>query len=199
MKRQVHFNFQEPRASQMEPRKNNMYKPTGGIWTSTDSPDQHTQWASVYSSLELQLKAGIVCSHWRWKKAVPPIYCYEMIPKETARIFHIDCQADLLQLGKLYGWDARQWFAANPHTKKLQKTNLIHSLNFVSISKDFDGLHLTENGVIETKKQGLYRLETWDAECTIWFRWAFEKVEHLGTLERWREGLTTTVNTALIL
>lgn len=55
-------------------------------------------------------------------------------------------------------------------------------LKFSEMAKQFDGMHLTDNGQWATRLPPFDspNLYGWDCESTLWFRWAFDKVEDGG-------------------
>jgi hypothetical protein len=118
---------------------------------------------------------------------VPQIKCWLLYPSPSARIATVDTHEDLLRLGERYGWVKCSWekrmapvglCASRPETE--------NALNFPAIAKDYDAIHVTEAGIQRTERSeaelGEYRLAFWEAECTCWLSWSFEKVEELGPL-----------------
>jgi len=138
-------------------------KPEGGLWTSTFLPSGD----EVYG----------MCSDWlRWCKSDMPDwlpksedYCWVLYPSDDAEVVEVDDLEDYLQLLKYYSW-------LNPVTNKKE-------INFARLARDFDGFHLTENGVWKLRHLWEYPdIESfygWDCESTVWFRWKFDVVRPL--------------------
>lgn len=85
--------------------------------------------------------------------------------KRGARICHIDSLDDLVELLARYPSGHSSW-------------SLGPVLDFERLATDFDGLHLTENGLWATRMTAP-NLYMWDAESTLWFRWCFSKVKKI--------------------
>lgn len=128
-------------------------KPAGGFWTSTFTPDK-----SEFSAwVEWCLSES---SDWITE------FGYVLEVLETARIYVIDNLVDLEKLLEDY----------EPLVWELKGMTWVDKyLNYELISKDFDGVHLTEEGQWRTRmsKPGLYG---WDCESTLWFRDVFGKI-----------------------
>jgi len=126
-------------------------KPIGGLWTSTYTPDEE------------------YCSDWiRWCAYEMPEWltgeCYVLYPRKDARIYTIDSYSDLERLFRKYGIRVVDTFAV---------------LDWERIAKDYDAVHLTHKGMMETHLSRPLSLYGWDCESTVWFRNVFEKVEPL--------------------
>lgn len=128
-------------------------KPAGGFWTSTFTPQKQESSAWVeWCASESQ--------DWITK------FGYVLEVLETARIYSIESVGDLEKL--LRDYDPVVWRSKNFELEDKY-------LNYELISKDFDGVHLTEDGQWRTRmsKPGLYG---WDCESTLWFRDVFGEV-----------------------
>ncbi len=92
----------------------------------------------------------------------PEFDCWLLRPREGAKVYTIDSLADLIDLVYAYG------ALRNSHA------------DYEKIARDYDGVRLTKEGQWATRFSYPYSLYGWDCESTLWFRWCFESVEHLG-------------------
>ena len=83
-------------------------------------------------------------------------------------------------------------------------------LDFERLSREYDGLHLTTEGYIQThSKRSASKLLGWDCESTVWFSWVFNRTQkitpHFEDLARydqlWLElsGWTTEDDTCRLM
>ncbi len=127
-------------------KKNNekSVRPNGGLWVSTFNPIYGSHWYQylVRESLKhnwlYNLSKGIN------KKRKIDKYYYLICLDENSSIFHINNIKDVDSLYKLYG-------------KKI---------NYELMAQEFDGLHLTLNGLNQCNKIK-NRFSTWDSEATF--------------------------------
>lgn len=121
-------------------------KPTqGGLWTSS------------------YLSRGEFCSDWhRWTKdknfMVPQLEdCWMITPDPDARIYNVDTFEDL------------KWLVQNYRQTIPTYRESEYDIDWEKVAKDFDAVHLTTRGQIQTRytKPGFYE---WDAESTVWLR-----------------------------
>lgn len=148
----------ELRQELFEPVRNESFmKPRGGLWTSTFRPKTGSDWIE-------------------WCKAeqfwLPPYRSWLVVPRRDARVLVIDNEADAVEAVKVYGReDARQ---------KLLGEMMF---DFEKLAQDYDAMHLTKRGQIETRFGYDVNLWGWDCESTVWFRWVFAEVRWLGELD----------------
>lgn len=135
-------------------------KPSGGLWTSTFHPYFGSHWLMTYFSIY----------------GVPPRYYtyYLLSPSYQANMYVIDSLQDLV--------DLTDRFPYNPFEKEGPSTYPIRKrdLNFEQVMSSYDGIHLTPNGLIETRNPSTYSLYGWDCECTLWFQPAFNHVKEVS-------------------
>lgn len=115
-------------------------KPSGGVWTSTYTPLEKTE--SDWLRFCTQ-------EHPYWI----PAYGYLYSPDPAARLFTIDSVSDLQSLVSEYG--VRK-VCCPPY-----------EIDWNAVARDYEGVHLTRSGLAAGEAHGL---ESWDAECTVWFR-----------------------------
>jgi hypothetical protein len=61
---------------------------------------------------------------------------------------------------------------------------VIKMFDFEKLAQDYDAMHLTKRGQIETRFSYDVNLwGGWDCESTVWFRWVFAEVRWLGELD----------------
>lgn len=96
---------------------------------------------------------------------------WHLTPEPDAVLAEVDSYEDLEALHAAYGL-----------TQHLSGTYELHGLDWFAISQDFAGVHLTEEGQWRTRLTQPLNLYGWDFESTCWLRWAFVKVESLGTV-----------------
>ena len=138
----------------IEPVRNFLVKPRGGLWTSTFTPNKE------------------FCSAWvKWCAYEMPDWlsdnCYVLWPRKTAKIYIIDRYKHLEALAELYG--------------VIREKDIIF-LNWENIAKFWDAVHVTENGVWSTNKLIGLSLYGWDCESTIWFRNVFARWKHISEI-----------------
>lgn len=81
-----------------------------------------------------------------------------LLPRKNARIYTVNNLADLERLQTMFPLQGDY-------------------IDFVSMAKNYDALHLTEQGQRETSISFPVNLSGWDCESTVWFRWVFESVQ----------------------
>lgn len=139
-----------PPASGEYPVQNQMYfnKPAGGLWTS-DYIDDSRGSAWIQWCLAENFRAN-------------PFDCYLLTPDPKARIYTIDSLSDLLLL-------------ANQFQYRPEPDLRLHSMyiDFVSASRQYDAIHLTDRGQWATRLSLDCSLYGWDCESTCWFRGNF--------------------------
>jgi hypothetical protein len=132
-------------------------KPTGGLWTSSACDKYLSDWVKwCIDNCQIDWATGM--------------NAYKLIPKSTAKIFTIDSKEDADLLANKYGVTG-------------QYTGSFLNVDWVRISKDYDAVHLTYEGQIETRMIQKNSLYGWDCESTVWFRDVFEKIECLGIID----------------
>jgi len=137
--------------SKVRPVRYGFRKPSGGIWTSTFTPDKEfcSEW------IEWVCREGL--KEWATGN------CVLVEPDEDARIYTIDSAEDLEKLYEKYP----------------VVFNGIRDVNWPLVCRDFDAIHLTSRGQwctrYKTPKYGhSLNLYGWDAESTFWCRPKFK-------------------------
>jgi hypothetical protein len=151
-----------------------LWKPSGGLWTSSYSPDHLSNYAWTIKRSALRLiEIGVpICE-------VEPTYgrahAWEVKPRKGVRITIIDSASDWQNLGDRYGWlpvmIAADW-DVEPHARGFK-------LNFEAVSASYDAVRVTERGLDECKSKDL-PISKWGTESTLWLRWAFNSVRDVG-------------------
>jgi hypothetical protein len=135
-------------------------KPRGGFWTSTYDLDYGSAWVSW-------------CVAYRYNDPLE-LHWTVLHARKSARVAVIDSASRLAALIERYPRILRQR----------------RGLDFERLSKEYDGLHLTTDGYIQThSKRSGSKLLGWDCESTVWFRWVFSRMEettaHFKDLDRY--------------
>lgn len=131
-------------------------KPVGGLWTASWlGPRLGSNW--VQWCLENNFAYGL-------ENSFP---CWLLIPDRHARIFTIDSYVDLEVLDHLYG-------------VPLFEGSSMRSFDFGRMSLDYDAVHLTMRGQLQTRLSHPLSLYGWDCECTLWLSFKFDSIENLG-------------------
>lgn len=194
MEKQLHITKGNPPAKVGFPpiaegwnRPHNMLsQPPGGLWTSTYSPDFGSDYANLARAMALLVGCRdgdleAVENYERQRR------CYLLSPSPGARVYMINDRADLARLGDNYGWKVQKCLIG---TKSLSfgpygswsvpQFEQCKTVDWLAISRDFDAVNLTLSGLKANLKHPKTFVAEWCAESTIWFRWAFDKVEDLG-------------------
>lgn len=147
-----------------------------GLWTSTWREEtQDSSWIDY------------------WQEYGNPSECYWhlLTPRSDSNLYIIDTNASLEYLIEKYAWETdlikrmNTAYAAiggmtpDPLDIYTRKSPYFFALDFEKISKDFDGIWLTDEGISATRLPLFYEhdLHSWSCESTLWFRWCFEQVE----------------------
>lgn len=166
MKNQLFISDNAPSPSKIAEAKNQngFCKPKGGLWTSTWNQDEYSSgWVDWCLSEEFDDPLNK-----RW---------FILKPKEKLNILTIDSLSDLIKLIDKYPWQENSLHYLKP------------TLDFEAIAKDFDAIHLTESGQIQTHlpmnlfEMKMIDLYGWDCESTLWFRWCFDEVAEIEPLK----------------
>lgn len=135
-------------------------KPTGGMWTSTYTPESEydTDWIRWCST------EGFYGGRHKWL----------MEPKPDVHVLVVDSLDDLRAVANLYEKD----------TYKGKDASLISDvvLDFPEIARDFDAMRLTEKGQRKTRMTPMDEpdLYGWDSESVLNFRWNWSSYKYLG-------------------
>lgn len=131
-------------------------KPEGAFWTSTFTP--HMEW----------------CSDWiRWMDKEMPGWmstdAYILKPSSLSEVIQVRTNTDLRILWEEYG-------------NKGEKDSDVPKLKWDEIAMDYDGVHLTRDGlnnfeVMHSKEEVPIDFGGWDSESTAWFKDVFVKVK----------------------
>lgn len=136
------------------PEKAIASKPDGGLWTSTVRDDGGSAWLDW-------------CHANDWFGPDDRIWILE--PENPVDLLVIDDARDLYSALAEYERDDVPEFVGR----------VFSPFDWDALADDFDGFRVSERGQIATRfsTPGLYG---WDAESTVWFRWAFSSVEDRG-------------------
>lgn len=134
-------------------------KPRGGFWTSTFLPRGRftSDWVCFLGEEALEEKRKHLL----------------LQVKSSAKVFHIDSESDLTELIKKYPDTAMM----ERQKSFMQYGSVDAPIDWESVSKVYDGVHLTEKGQHETRDSSPYDLSGWDAESTVWFRNVFSSMK----------------------
>jgi hypothetical protein len=152
-----------PSAEQVQPvinrTQNYFNKPqSGGLWTSSITVRDPSDWAVIGGLVE-----GMV---------TPDSQMWRLTPKSDTRILHITDRGAFDAMMSRYR-----------HTVSIGPMQFAVT-DFERLSHDFDALHVTQRAISEVSATAIdptdASLYGWDLESTLWFRWMFEQVEHLG-------------------
>jgi len=170
---QLHFSFAQIVREREIPVKNDemtfRYKPDGGFWTSTWREEtQDSEWVEWCRGENFGSPDE---SNW-----------FLLTPQADARLYVINCYADLERLLNTYKWES-------PMAKRLRQTvgensHLSHyyqGIDFERLAQDYDGLHLTYEGNNRLHLSYPLNMNAWDSESTVWFRWCFTEVQRIET------------------
>lgn len=158
LKQQLHAGKISPKEHNYKIENKKMFpKPDGGTWTSSFEEESGSSWMAF---------CGMEQVDWLREKG---FVC--KIDKK-AKILKIDTLADLKGILRNYG---------------VSKTPLEgQTLDFEKLSKDYDGVHLTEGGQWRTRLTTPDNLYGWDVESTVFFRDVFSTCNEID-LVPWRE------------
>lgn len=127
-----------------------LVKPRGGFWTSTYDRDHGSAWVSWCVAHRYNDPLDL---HWTVLQV-----------RKSARIAVVDSAGTLASLIEQY-----------PRILRRRR-----GLDFELLSQDYDGLHLTTNGYMDTTSgRSASRLIDWDCESTVWFKWASSRVQEV--------------------
>lgn len=150
----------EPKAEEFDPIGENRLccKPHGGMWTSTHTLDaEHaTDWIRWCST------DGFMSGRHMWRLSV----------KDDLDIIEVDDLDDLIAVVQRF------------ENEDYGTTTALRdrAIDFRFMAEEYDAMRLTKEGQKRTRMtdMGEPDLYGWDAESTLWFRWAFEEVEYHG-------------------
>lgn len=127
---------------------------SGGLWTSTADGIHGSGWVQW-------------CLGEDWGVPSDGLWSTSYLePEPAARILTINSYADL---------EAAYTRWPDPYP-----TGDGGHLAWHEVARDFDAVHLTERGQWDTRLTHPLSLYGWDCESTVWFRWAFVRVDYLG-------------------
>jgi len=131
-----------------------------GFWTSTWRPEtQDSEWVEW-------------CAGENYSNPYADTW-HLLTPKSDTQLYVIDSHADLLHLLDLYPWESRA-------TRIMREAGFARTtIDFEHLSKEYDGIHLTERGNAQTHLSYPHELNSWDCESTLWFRWCFSEVKRI--------------------
>jgi len=142
-------------------------KPSGGLWTSTYTPEAEydSDWLRWCSS-----KGMMAGSH---------AYRLEIVGEPEVIV--VDSLEDLVAVKDEYETKHRKIDGEYQYIEEWGQD----AINFVEMAEDFDGMRLTAEGQVETRLTPSHcpDLYGWDSESTVWFDWLFEVAEYVGQYE----------------
>jgi len=153
-------------------------KPQGGLWTSTYTPLSEDGCRSDWErGLKINLLIQIACPA---SAANLPAWEIQLSPQ--ARVLTVNTLEEALAFTKKY--HLLQF--ARPKQIRGGIGKLVTTLitDWERAFKEFDGIHLTEQGCDEVthhkiENGGQTAFDTWHCESTLWGRWCFEAVNSL--------------------
>jgi len=134
-----------------------------GLWTSTYSKSKGSGWLE-----------WCVGEHFRVPNAGTKMTLLK--PDKDARIYVIDTLEDLETLAKRYPQDP---------TILRYRISIADTFDYHAMSKDYDAIHLTDNGQWKTRFSRPYSLYGWDCETYFWFRMKFKVVKRIRCKQKW--------------
>lgn len=124
----------------------------GGLWTSTyTGPDTVSDWVEW-------CRGETWGDHDLAERSV-----WLLDPRPEARLVEVHDYADLAAILERY--PNRYVYGGGLPDRVFP--------DFEAISRDFDGMHLTQEGQWRTRLSHPHDLYGWDCESTIWFAWSF--------------------------
>lgn len=140
-------------------------KPSGGMWTSSRRYHGSSAWIEWCENERFE--TGV---HRKWL----------LTPDPDARVAEVDDEPDLWALHERFG--VKEPIGNDGHH--------LYGLDFYKMSKEFDGIHLTDEGQWRTRNTQPYNLYGWDCESTVWFNWSFNEVVDGGLVKiEYREDI----------
>lgn len=124
---------------------------SGGLWTAPPHPTNGSHW------IDWCVAESFGSS---------PFRLWELIPRKVVKVFVVDTYADLELLHDRYGIGSKRDYGSG--------------FDFEAIGREWDALHLTDEGQWATRLSHPLSLYGWDCESTLWFRWMFTQVNDLG-------------------
>lgn len=158
----------EPTREHFQPVSNAVdfgVKPNGGMWTSTYDPSIGSGWIDWCHKEDFRVPGG----GWR---------SWLLVPSPGVRVLTIDTLEDLVLALNRY-----------PRTEPAWRTNLFgmsRYFDFEAVARDYDAIHLTEEGQWRTRLSHPDNLYGWDCESVLWLHFEVDAVEYLGR-QTWRE------------
>jgi hypothetical protein len=144
----------------LRPFGSGVAKPIGALWTSTSAGRCPSGWISYLRHGE--------------DRRPPPYHPWRLTVDPAARVYEI------------HGPDAWHSLCLAYPASVVDGTV---TPNWQAVARRWNGVHLSMGGLLAA--QGVSRgepgartqLAGWDVECTVWLRWAFERVERLPDVE----------------
>lgn len=166
LKKQLHVGTLNPIEKVKSPLKNHvMCKAIGGLFTSTFlGNDLGSDWIQWCVLNEFGLPENDI-----WNGYLIDI-------NKDANIFVVNTVADMHYLFDTYSYE-------------LVEGSKIEQINFIKMSEDYDGVHITKQGEMVTRHPylfdrreniGLRSMYGWDCESTHFFRNVFDNVEEIS-------------------
>lgn len=158
---QVWVGVEAPQEEETTPVRNRtrpIGKPYRGFWTSSLNREGEyiTDWMRYATERELDT----------FYSSTSRLRAYLMVPKDDISLYEVDDLHDLEQLTRMFP------FPTHPHC------DYNSTIDYEAMNEmDFDGIHLTKDGMYDTESTWWHRpeLSGWDCESTLWFDWCFEK------------------------
>jgi len=168
---QFHLKERELIEEFMKPIQNYGQKPHGGLWSSTFHETYGSDWIQ-----------WLMCEEFS-KEENKEFKGYLLTPKKDVKLYTVNSFEDSRKLIQEYGYISPSFQEA---AKRIEQANGKHALDlwqyidYERMSLEYDGFHLTRDGFLDTylgTQPYLDIFDGFDCECTIWFRWVFEKIE----------------------
>lgn len=149
-------------------------KPTGGLWTSTYTPDDE------YASDWQRGRATNGLIQVAYPKQVR-LSVYRLYPDPEARILHIASLDDALEFTRAYH------LATIPFPASMRGVAMLtpELTDWQRAARSYDAVHLTDQAADEIAwaiahdpSSAPTAFHTWNCESSLWMRWKFSTEEH---------------------
>ena len=137
------------------------YKPhSGGLWTSSLTTDGRSGWIDW-------------CLNENFEG--PEFDIWHLDPNPAASVYTIDTYNDLAAL-------ASRFPPACDHPKGCPTwgDGIGSGVGWRRVAKEYDAVRVTEEGEWKMRLSDPISIYGWDCESTVWFRWKFLDVRHVG-------------------
>lgn len=146
----------KPVRKKLQPVENFLWKPKGGLWTSTYA-DGTSGWLEWCEREEFEKPEG---KSW-----------WLLTPSPDAKVFSISSGQNYDALMEEFGCELHP-------DSPLDVRMMERTIDWEAFAKKWDGLHLTEGMMWRYRLKSMF-LYGWDCESTCWTRWVFDSVKKL--------------------